>query len=173
MNRRTPLAVLGAGAVAAAALAVPATAQSPSPKLTIRGGVIVKPGVSIMDNQRYTGTRTVESGATLTISNRATTKDPHSFSLVKATDVPKTAGKVNGCFEGGICGKLAQAHEATDDGPPKKPLVDVGSEGFDQAGDSVFFQGKSQKVKITAKSGTSLSYICAIHPWMQGKLKVN
>ena len=25
---------------------------------------------------------------------------------------------------------------------------------------------------VTAKKGTTLYYLCAIHPWMQGKIKV-
>ena len=45
----------------------------------------------------------------------------------------------------------------------------------DVAGDSAFIAPgqKSFSFKVTAKKGSSLYYYCAIHPWMQGKLKVN
>lgn len=59
------------------------------------------------------------------------------------------------------------------------PVVDVGQPGFDTmgdattAGDSVFLAPKSKvTVKVTAKQGAKLTFFCAIHPWMQGTIKV-
>ena len=43
----------------------------------------------------------------------------------------------------------------------------------DAAGDSQFFPpGEGTSFKVTAKKGSTLPYYCAIHPWMQGKIKV-
>jgi hypothetical protein len=52
--------------------------------------------------------------------------------------------------------------------------VNVGAAGFDQPGDSVILAAKSKntKVQITAKAGTRLYFMCAIHPEMQGEIDV-
>jgi len=44
----------------------------------------------------------------------------------------------------------------------------------DVAGDSAFIAPgqKSFSFKVTAKKGSRLYFYCAVHPWMQGKLKV-
>ena len=42
-------------------------------------------------------------------------------------------------------------------------------------GDSWFTgerKGTHDVAKVTAKAGTTLYFICAIHPWMQGSVKV-
>ena len=53
------------------------------------------------------------------------------------------------------------------------PVVDVGSPGFNEPGDSLFFgQGESISADVTAAPGTTLKYLCAIHPWMQGTITV-
>ena len=172
-TRRTTLAALAAAALAAS-VAVPAIAQDSTVSLSIVGGVSVKPGDYIKDTQRFQAkTLAVASGNTVKLTNKAKTKDPHTISFVKPTEVPKTTAKVNGCFEGGVCGKLGQAHEFPEgDGPPGKPIVDVGAEGVDQAGDSLVLMKKTLSFKVTAKAGSTLNYLCAVHPWMQGKITV-
>jgi plastocyanin len=181
MSRRLPLALLGAIALIAGAIGATTasadkaeTAQS-SARIDVVGGVKVRPGVSVVDNQRFTPrNRTVSPGATITIRNRATTQDPHTFSIVRAAQIPRSAAQLNRCFEGGVCGELFQAHEVPEgDGPPGKPVVNVGEEGFDQPGDSVVFAGRNAvRVKITAARGANLSYLCAVHPWMSGRVRV-
>ena len=43
----------------------------------------------------------------------------------------------------------------------------------DNAGDSQFMAPQQgTRLKITAEAGSTLPFYCAIHPWMQGKLKV-
>jgi uncharacterized cupredoxin-like copper-binding protein len=113
---------------------------------------------------------TIKSGGTLTVKTKGGA--PHSFSVVKATQLPKTTKQIEQCK---VCEALAKAHEADpqSSAPPKKPVVDVGATGIDQAGDSVFLApNKSTKLKVTAKKGTTLYFMCALHPWMQGKLQV-
>jgi plastocyanin len=120
------------------------------------------------------GALAIKSGGTLTIRNKGGA--PHTFSIVKASQVPTTNKQIERCGAPKTpCGDLVVAHEddPESDAPPKKPLVDVGATGFDQPGDSVFFAGpKGTKVKITAKKGTTLRFMCAIHPWMSGKISV-
>lgn len=167
------LALLGTGAlVASAAFAGPAAAQGGN-TIVVKGGAKMRPGHSITDDMRFAPLRkTIKSGSTVTISNR--TGQPHTLSIVKKSELPKNVKQMEAFFEGPIMGEFMQAHEvdpANEEAPPGKPLVDVGETGFDQRGDSVFFAGKSQKFEFTAKPGSELSYICLIHPWMQGSLK--
>jgi plastocyanin len=117
----------------------------------------------------------VKSGTTITVSNG--NKEPHTISIVKPADLPKTTKQMNECFEGGLCGKLFQEHEVPEgDGPPGKPVID-GGDGFNKPGDSIVVNpkgaGPPASFKVTAKKGTTLSYLCGVHPWMQAKIKVN
>ncbi len=115
------------------------------------------------------GTVTVGSGRTLTI--KADQGPPHTFSVVKSSQLPKTTFQI---FECSLCEKINGDHGfGQGPGPPKKPVIDVGAAGIDQAGDSVVLQpGKSTRLKVSAKKGTTLRFFCTIHPWMQGKLQV-
>jgi hypothetical protein len=46
--------------------------------------------------------------------------------------------------------------------------------GLDQPGDSLLIDAEHPvtRARVTAAPGTTLRFICVIHPWMQGKLKV-
>jgi plastocyanin len=73
-----------------------------------------------------------------------------------------------------------EAHEANmETGEVGKALVEVGGEAFDTggdkaaAGDSIYLPPKGKVTfKVTAKKGTTLNFICAVHPWMIGTIKV-
>jgi plastocyanin len=167
------IALLATGAVAvAAALAGPAGAQNAN-TIVVKGGTVFKPGKAIIDNMRFAPmSREVKSGKTLKIDNR--TKAPHTLSIVKKSDLPKTAAQMEKFYESPLMGEFMQAHEVdptNEDAPPGKLLVNVGPEGFDQPGDSQFFM-EDVSIKVTAKKGTNLSYVCLLHPWMQGTLRV-
>jgi hypothetical protein len=183
MSRRTlaRAAVPALGLAVALAAVVPATAQNAPSKATLN--IVGKPEFKanryVKDGMRFGRDITVvKSGGTLTIANK--TDAPHSFSLVKKSDLPRNMASMEACFSPkGACGKLFVAHEAIDPATgeerevPGKLVVNVGKDGFDQPGDSIFIAPKSKvKVKITAKKGAQLSFLCGIHPWMQGKLDV-
>jgi hypothetical protein len=57
----------------------------------------------------------------------------------------------------------------------KSQFVDVsGGSGLDGRLDTLFLPpGTAISVPVTAPSGTTLSYFCAIHAWMQGSITVN
>jgi plastocyanin len=174
--------VLAAAAVGAVSLGVAGSALaapgSPSKaKITIRGGESFKPNAFVTDTQRYVpGTTPIRSGGTVTLTNA--TDDPHTLSIVKRSELPRTVGQVNNCS---VCGTITQAHGVDPNGPPTEgpppiPVVDGGAAGFDQPGDSIFVgpkgSGSTVKFKVTAKAGTTLHYLCIIHPWMQGRFRV-
>lgn len=182
MSRRTltRAAVPALGLALAVAAVVPATAGTASSKATLKAidKSDFKPNRYIQVGMRWArDVTTIASGGTLTIVNK--TEEPHTFSLVKKSQVPRNLAQMDACFRpSGVCGKLAMAHGAVDpatgeDRDPTVPLVNVGKEGFDQPGDSIVFGPHSKtKVMITAKKGTQLHFLCVPHPWMQARLDV-
>jgi hypothetical protein len=169
-----PVMVIAVAGVAVGSAVAASSAAAPKvDKLKIVGGAKVKPGFYIQDMLRYTPYKsTVKSGGTISITagKNALTEGPHTFSLVKKSEQPQTAKQVNNCK---VCGQIAQEHGADpqSQAPPTNPYVD-GGDGFNKPHDSVFFDGHPLKLHVTAKKGTTLYYMCAIHPWMQGSVVV-
>jgi hypothetical protein len=120
----------------------------------------------------------VKSGGTITITNKAN-DGPHTFSVVNKKDLPRTTKQINNCK---ICQTIAQEHGAdpNSDAPPTHLFVEDGTgqdtpPSVDKPGDSAFVgpgPGDNVKLTVTAKKGTTLYFMCAIHPWMQAKLQV-
>jgi hypothetical protein len=177
LGRRKLLAVpVTLVAVAGVAVGSAVAASSGAPKvdkIKVVQSLKVKPGFYIQDGLRYTPFKSsVKSGGTVSLtSNKAgLSEGPHTWSLVKKSQQPKTGKQISNCA---ICGKIAQEQGAdpNSDAPPTIPLVD-GGDGFNKPGDTVYFDGTPLKLKITAKKGTKLYFMCAIHPWMQGEVDV-
>jgi hypothetical protein len=132
----------------------------------------------------FVGPSTVHEGEELRIVNdtKPSQVGPHTFSLVEKGSLPKTAKARKSCFTPAhICLSIAEWHHFN----PKtekvgKPEVEVGPEGWStmgsvkKEGDSWFTEkaGAETERKVTAKAGTTLYFMCAVHPWMQGKVKV-
>jgi plastocyanin len=176
-------------AILALAVAVPALAAT-APKHvreTTIGGEKFIPNRMVADTMHFKlGTIQIRSGGTITFVDK--TKNAHTFSVVKKGQVPRTARAVDNCFGKGPCDEIAIAHGAVnpdtgEEQEPTTPLVNVGKAGFNQPGDSVVLapgggaaaakaHASKTNVKITAPKGKTLYFICAIHPWMQGKVEV-
>ena len=136
MTRRISL-IVALATVASVLVAAVAVGQSAPSSATVTGksGVEFKINEYAQDTSRWTpGEVTIASGGTLTIK---TSGDPvpHSFSVVKSSQLPKTATQMERCK---ICETLGKKHGANpeSDDPPKKLVLDVGAKGIDQAGDS-------------------------------------
>jgi hypothetical protein len=121
----------------------------------------------------------VKSGGTITVVNLAASDGPHTFSVVKKSDLPRTGKQINNCK---ICGTILQEHgfDPQSQGLPKFLFVENGTgtnttPNVDRPGDSAVI-APSQKakvtLKVTAKPGTTLYFMCVIHSWMQAKLIV-
>ena len=155
-------------------LAFAGTASAAAPKantITAVGGIDVKLNRFITDAQRWDAdSYTVKSGATVTLKDKSKEKQPHTLSLV--AKLPKTMAQIMGCE---ACGPLMAAHQVDEEtGDVGAALVNEGADGFDVAGDSIYLPPKGKVTfKVTAKKGTTLNFICAVHPWMAAKLKVN
>ena len=148
-----------------------------------RGGspVVKTPGMSVFVANRYVkdtmhfapGTIHVQSGDTVTFEN--TTKDePHTITISTKADLPKSDdGPCKPC-------QIASAHLKDPKNPDKGVktyVLNKGRPGFDVEGDSVVIAPKGPhkiaKVVISAPAGTTLYYVCAVHPWMQGEIVVS
>jgi hypothetical protein len=128
--------------------------------------------------------KTITSGAELEVLNQTNPKQvgPHTFSLVTKGSIPKTPKARQTCFTPNhICMSIAHWHGATANGPVKVNPVEAGLEGWDtlgsltKTGDSWFTGSKpntSIVQKVTAAAGTTIYFMCAIHPWMHGSIKV-
>jgi plastocyanin len=146
-------------------------------KVEINGTESIKPNAYLQISFHFTpGTIPIRSGGTITLTNN--TKDPHSLSLVKASQVPHTAAQVENCA---ACSAIAKSHGINFEGPPAVGpppirLVDVGAAGFDTPGDSAVIGPKGRggpvTFKVTARPGTILNFICFFHPWMEGRFLV-
>ena len=105
--------------------------------------------------------------------------EPHTLTIVNQSDLPKTGKDVNNCK---AC-RLAQGHLKNPKAQPGQQnpiahwILNKGKPGLDAVGDSVAIQEpgghKSITVKVSAPAGTTLYFICAVHPWMQGKIVVH
>ena len=186
MNRRLTVALAAVAAFGVcAAVSVPAAgAAAKKGKIRITGGPVFKPGVMVGDNVRFNRHTTVKSGGTVKIVDKGSPMaGPHTISLLKKSALPRTMAQAEPCFEGqGVCAPLYAAHEVPEDpeGMPGVIEYNAGDAGFDTmgdadtAGDSLFMPpGEGGSIKVTAKKGSKLTYFCAVHPWMQGKITVN
>ncbi|HVV89798.1 MAG TPA: hypothetical protein VHB53_04835 [Solirubrobacterales bacterium] len=131
----------------------------------------------------FFGPKTIVEGEELRVVNDTPPSmvGPHTFSLVTKGSLPKTAKARKTCFTPGkICMAIAHWYGLKGEENPKNPIVEAGAEGWDtmgtvtKKGDSYFFGKKGASVEqvVTAKAGTTLYFICAVHPWMQGRIKV-
>ena len=93
--------------------------------------------------------------------------DPHTMTVVRKSQLPTSFAEAFACEP---CNDALDAHFGT---TPPTTRVDVGASGFGQPGDSLLIlDGASIGATVSAPAGTSVFYVCALHPWMQGSLRV-
>jgi hypothetical protein len=133
---------------------------------------------------RFAGPAQVVAGEELQIRNTTAirTIGPHTFSLTTQGRLPKTARARRNCFAPRrICRRIAVAHEFDFRRETiGRDVVRAGGDGWDRSfarsgrGDSWYTDGKGQTFAqtVTADPGTTLRFMCAVHPGMQGKIDV-
>jgi plastocyanin len=178
-SRRTlAAAVLGAALLALAGTALAGGSKGPArAKIVIKGSESLVPNAYLKIGFRFdAGTVPIRHGGTVTLTNL--TSDGHTLSIVKQSQVPRTIKQLQNCS---ACGAIAKSHGINFEGPPTEGpppilLVNVGAVGFDAPGDSVIIAPKGRggpvTFKVTARPGTTLNFICAFHPWMEGRFLV-
>jgi plastocyanin len=184
MNRRITVAVAATAALGVAAGGVgTAGAAQKKNEIVIRGHLDFKAGHFARDDQRFKPLDAkVKSGATVTVRNKAKTKDPHTLSFVEKRFLPKD-------FEAPAAEPLFGLHQLSDD-PNAQPVlkIDNGAPAADQTaplavdtlgtdtapGDSELIPPgqKTISFNVTAAKGSKLYYFCIFHPWMQGRITV-
>ena len=136
---------------------------------------------------KFSGPETVVAGDQLEIFNATNPKQvgPHTFSLVTKSSLPTTRKAQQSCFTPKkICFSIAKWHGFN----PKTEkisvnLVKAGPAGWSTMGDNSgkkgdsWFTGEKKKgthisQEVTAAPGSTLYYICAVHPEMQGAVTV-
>jgi plastocyanin len=172
--------VLAATAVLVSALvAGPALAQG-TKTVETRGGEILNPsGQFVKINFRFQPkTISVASGSVVRwVDNDEDADEPHTVTIADQADLPSTIEQLEACYEpGALCIETIAAHDpGLDEQPPFNVVVNVGGPGLDARGDSLLFGGpfdQSVEAQVTAPAGSTLPYLCVIHPWMQGSIKV-
>ena len=166
---------VAASLVLAPALASGAASLGPANTVHIKAG---KGGL------KFEAPKTIVAGQELEVLNQTNPKQvgPHTFSLVTKGSLPKTPKARQTCFTPKhICMSIAHWHGVQGNGPVKVNPVDAGGEGWNtlgsitKKGDSWFTgskPGTSITEKVTAEAGTTIYFMCAIHPWMQGSIQV-
>ncbi len=176
------LALMAAGGIAAVSASGSGSAESSATNLAVvkqKHPFEFKANRYIQDGLRFNkDTYEVNSGGTLRVVNTKADEGPHTVSIVKKGDLPTNIGEVFNCK---VCNAFFEAHGVPrNEGPPKFDFVEDGEgqkdpANFNRPGDSGVTgerKGNSFEVPVTAPAGTTRYFLCAVHPWMQAKLKV-
>jgi hypothetical protein len=162
-------------ALASGAGGTSASARAEAPEVLIKG--------SRKEPLRFVTPKTIVSGEKLTIINKTSPKQigPHTVSLVPESLWPETKAERKPCFTPGhICMAIAKWHGVKGEGPPTINPAKAGKPGWDtegtlsKKGDS-WFAGKANAKftqTVSAAPGTTIHFICAVHPWMHGSIEV-
>lgn len=158
------------------ALASAATELGPANTVYIKGG---KGGL------RFEAPKTIVAGEELEVLNTTNPRKvgPHTFSLVTKGSIPKTGKAEKNCFTPKhICMSIAHWHGTDGNGPVTKNPAKAGLDGWDtlgsvtKKGDSWFTgekeSGTSIEQPVSAAAGTTIYFMCAIHPFMHGSIEV-
>jgi hypothetical protein len=178
--RRVLPAAVAAGALGIVLGAGPTGAQTPAEPAEITMSLKGKDGL------QFKGAKQVATGQELQIRNTTAPRriGPHTFTLATSRVLPKTARQGRRCFSGRrVCLRTAIAHRFNErTGKVGRALVKAGKAGWDRSfsrntktkGDSWYTEKKGEKFSqvVSAPAGTTLRFLCVVHPEMQGSLKV-
>jgi len=179
----------GLAAAAAGGLLAAAIVAAPAASAGEQGGASGGPATIDMNFKRgtfsFSGAKQVAVGDDLRIRNNTDPRKvgPHTFTLIKRSLVPRTRKQRRTCGKlQGICAKVANAHQVNfRTGKVRRPLVKAGKPGWNKVftskanGDTWFTETKAETITQSVSpsaAGKTLSYVCVIHPQMQGKIKV-
>jgi hypothetical protein len=184
--RRALARLAPAALVCAVALAPGASsaAAAPMPVPTPTGTTVKIAVEEVAGKLTFVGPKTVTEGDELEIVDKTNPQKvgPVTFSLVRSGYLPKTRHAQAICFTPGhICWSIAEWQGVHGEGVPTINPAAAGSPGWDTMGttsapgDSWYSgteRGGRFAQEVTAKAGTRLWFMDAIHPWLRGTIKV-
>ena len=159
------------------------SSAAPAPKVDtvfIRGEQAASGHVRVF----FDAPKTVHNGDTLKVRNTTNPRQvgPHTFSMVQGGLRPETKTQRKKCFTPGhICLSIAHWHGSSGRSPVTVNPATAGKAGWDtegnltKKGDSWFTGNKkatSFSQVVAAKAGTTMTFMCAIHPNMHADIRV-
>ncbi len=181
--RRASALALAALLVAAGNAAAAPVAPGGAPPAS--GGKAMIAVEEVAGTLKFVGPDAVAEGATLEIVDKTNPQKvgPITFSLVKRGYLPKTKAAQANCFTPGhICWSIAEWQGVHGEGIPTIDPAEAGEPGWDtpgtpsEPGDSWYSgttRGGRFTQEVTAKAGTRLWFMDAIHPWLRGTIRVS
>jgi plastocyanin len=161
---------VGAGMALAGGDRLPTGPVGGGGAIQTRGTARIEPNELIYSTFHFSPEKAVvDSGQQLRFTHNDQAPEPHTATVVEKGDLPSDFLETFTCR---VCNQALRAHFG---GGGLNRKVDAdGDGGLSQPGDSLFFApGQDVSRQVTAPSGSKLFYLCAIHPWMQGKIVVN
>ncbi|HEV2119885.1 MAG TPA: hypothetical protein VGS11_07270 [Candidatus Bathyarchaeia archaeon] len=160
----------------------PVLASSNGPTVKILGNDSSRINERVLSTYHFgPGRIHVMPGGMLTFTNIGTCSVPadctHTISIVDDSQLPVNVTQVFAClfdFPGTVCGVISSAHFPQGPTGPVNPVANVTGEpsGFRGGNSFLINHGQTLDIGITAPTGTTIHYMCAIHPWMQGAIIV-
>lgn len=114
----------------------------------------------------------VASGGTVTWVNESgpPIEATHTITIANKAELPKGIEEIFECGSSpdDACSP-ARGHESD----PPTLVLNKGKPGLDTKGDSLLLlPGEKISAKVSAPAGTTLFYLCVIHPWLQASIDV-
>jgi hypothetical protein len=182
LARLAPLALVGVVAVVAGGNRAKADVPVLTPPPT--GNTVTITVEEVAGKLEFVAPETVVEGDELEIADKTDPQrvGPITFSLVRRGYLPKTRRAQAICFTPGhICWSIAEWQGVHGEGMPTINPAEAGAPGWDTMGTKTvlgdsWFSGTERGGRfaqpVTAKAGTRLWFMDAIHPWMRGTIKV-
>jgi plastocyanin len=162
------LGTVSAGAAGSGADPAAPERTTPENRVLILGADSFEANVLIQSTFRFSPDRIyVTSGERLRFVDEDEGQDPHTITVVPRSQLPAAFTDLFAC---GLCNEALDAHFGT---TPPTTKVNQGRSGLSDPGDSLLLlPDDAVGAAVHAPAGTALSYLCAIHPWMQGRIIV-
>jgi len=159
-----------AAALAAVVLTTNVVVAASDRGVRTTGDERVVPNAMVQATLRFTpGMIKVASGEEVTWTHDDNATAPHTVTIVE--EFPEST--LDAIFACGAPGEPCDVALTAHFSGGFNPVVEAGSAGLDAPGDSLlFFDDTSATATVSAPAGSTLRYLCAIHPWMQGEIVV-
>jgi hypothetical protein len=171
-------------AFVALALGAASAGAAEPPPVPPTGDTVTIAVEEVAGQLKFVGPATVAEGDELEVVDKTDPQrvGPVTFSLVRRGYLPKTRRAQAICFTPGrICWAIAEWQGVHGEGIPTINPAEAGSPGWDTMGTKTapgdsWYSGTERGGRfgqeVTAKAGTRLWFMDAIHPWLRGTIRV-